>query len=204
MTPSWMTLRAAVDTEDVGSVDERNATERIVLAPTLGWTSGLASELSSRCWELNFTLPVLSRQDIRPQACVWTSVWATRTSRQITIFSTVGISVNEIDGLVLTRLDHCTRRPSEVPSSTTHNRSCGTPKRIELSVAPWTNVVPLFFAPCSTGDQCGSLTGVDTVLLLCFSLIFAFFCAQAIAVGEQLRMAPHPPRFLLHTYIDAH
>ena len=43
-----MTLRAAADTEDAGSVDEEAATARLVLAPTLGWTSGLASELSCR------------------------------------------------------------------------------------------------------------------------------------------------------------
>ena len=31
-----MTLRAAADTEDAGSVHEEAATERIVLAPSLG------------------------------------------------------------------------------------------------------------------------------------------------------------------------
>ena len=44
-----MTLRAAADTEDAESVDEDAATERIVVAPNPGWTSRLASGLSSRC-----------------------------------------------------------------------------------------------------------------------------------------------------------
>ena len=56
-----MTLLAAVDIEDVESVDERTATERTVLAPTLGWTSGLASEpVGAGSWILSSTVFVLA------------------------------------------------------------------------------------------------------------------------------------------------
>ena len=132
----------------------------------------LTCQVVAESWILRST--VLSWWRIRSQGCVWSNVWATRASRQISISCTVDIFLYGIDGLVLTHLDQCTRHPNNVPSSTAQDEPCSGPKRIKLAVAPWADVVPLFSVRHSIDDLCSSLTDVDTVLRFCFHFGFCF------------------------------